>query len=239
MTQQQKLEPLPKTQPPARPTKNLYEPYVTPVWFWVSLRTFARFVFFFILRVKLVGRENVPTTGPFIIAANHLSWTDIPLVPAYMSQQVVYLAKEESFLGRLGWLVRFLGAVPVKRGEADRQLLRAADEQLKKGKILVIFPEGTRSKTQSMNEAHAGIGLIALRAGVPVLPVAVAGSEHTFKRFRPRVTVTYGKLMLLQPKEKKITKEDINHATETVMQHIAEMLPLSYRGIYGESEPPD
>lgn len=216
-----------------RAEKNLYEPYVTPAWLWHGLRGFARCVFFLILNVKLVGHQNVPKKGPFIIAANHLSWTDVPLVPAYLGAQVIYLAKEELFLGKLGWLVRFMGAIPVKRGEADRQLLRASDDLLKRGKILVIFPEGTRSKTRAMAPAHAGMGMIALRAGVPVVPVAVCGSENSFKRFRPRVTITYGEPLILEPKGKKVTKEDIKEATETTMRRIAEMLPVSYRGVYG------
>lgn len=214
--------------------KNLYEPYVTPAWFWVSLRSAARFVFFLILNVKLIGRKNIPKNGPCIIASNHLHWTDVPLVPAYLSRQVVYLAKEELFMGRIGWLVRLLGAIPVKRGEADRQLLRASDELLKRGKVLVIFPEGHRSDNHQLIPAHAGMGVIALRAGVPVVPVAVCGTEHVFKKFRPRITISYGEPVILKPKGAKITKEDIQGATETIMRHIAAMLPPAYRGVYGD-----
>jgi 1-acyl-sn-glycerol-3-phosphate acyltransferase len=225
------------TSAPARPAKapkNLYEPYVTPAWFWVSLRTFARFIFLLILNVKLIGHKNVPKNGPYFIVSNHLSWTDVPLVPAYLSPQVIYIAKEELFMSKLGWLVRFLGAIPVKRGEADRQLLRASDELLKRGKVVVIFPEGTRSKTRQMAQAHAGMGMIALRAGVPVIPVAIQGSESSFKKFRPRVTITYGEPMLLKPKGAKITKDDVREATDTVMRRVASMLDPNYRGVYGD-----
>lgn len=219
---------------PAKPAKNLYEPYVTPAWFWVSLRTAARVIFFLILNIKLVGRQNVPKKGPFIIAANHLHWTDVPLMPAYLNSRVVYIAKEELFSGKMGWLVRLLGAIPVRRGEADRQLLRASDDLLKRGRILVIFPEGHRSDNHQLIPAHAGLGMIALRAGVPVVPVAVCGSEHALKKFRPRITITYGEPMILRPKGSKITKGDISEATETVMRRIAEMLPPAYRGVYGD-----
>jgi 1-acyl-sn-glycerol-3-phosphate acyltransferase len=223
---------------PSRPPKNLYEPYVTPAWFWVSLRAFARFVFFLLLNIQIKGRQHVPQSGPYIIASNHLSWTDIPLVPAYLSTQVVYVAKEELFKGKMNWLVRFLGAIPVKRGEADRQLLRAADDLLKRGKVLIIFPEGHRSETRQMIPANAGVGMIALRAGVPIVPVAVCGSEYALKKFRPRVTITYGEPLILQPKGPKITKEDITAATNTTMQRIAAMLPSSYRGVYGTEPAP-
>ena len=223
---------------PLKPAKNLYEPYATPAWFWVSLRAFARFVFFLLLNIKITGRNNVPKQGPYIIASNHLAWTDIPLVPSYLSSQVIYLAKEELFEGKWGWLIRFLGAIPVKRGEADRQLLRASDDLLKRGKILIIFPEGHRSETRQMIAGNAGVGMIALRAGVPVVPVAVCGSEYALKKFRPRVTITYGEPLVLQPKGAKITKDDITVSTETVMRRIAEMLPPSYRGVYGTEQAP-
>src|SRR5215472_14075397 len=92
----------PKREKAAKSEKNLYEPYVTPAWFWVSLRAVARFIFFLFLNVKLKGRHHVPKNGPYIIASNHLNWTDVPLVPCYLSPQVVYIAKEELFLGKMG-----------------------------------------------------------------------------------------------------------------------------------------
>jgi len=220
--------------PQAASEKNLYEPYSTPRIGWEAIRWLARFLFFTVLSVHLKGRENVPSKGPFIIASNHLSWTDVPLVPAYLPGKAIYMAKEEAFYSKVGWLVRFLGAFPVKRGEGDRQAIRAADEQLKAGKVLVIFPEGTRSRTHKMAKAHAGLGMIALRSGVPVVPVAVWGSENFLKKFRPRVTITYGEPMILKPRGRKITREDIDEATDQVMRKIASMLPPEYRGVYGE-----
>jgi 1-acyl-sn-glycerol-3-phosphate acyltransferase len=182
--------------------------------------------------VHTSGRENIPAKGPFIVASNHLSWWDVPLVPAYMQRKVVYMAKEELFNGRLSWLVRFLGAFPVKRGEADRQSLRAADTLLKAGKVLIIFPEGTRSKIQRMAKGHVGLGMIALRSDVPVLPVAIWGSEKILKAWRPRVNIVYGEPMILAPKGEKMTREDIEEATDAVMRRIASMMPVEYRGVY-------
>ncbi|MBO0792293.1 MAG: 1-acyl-sn-glycerol-3-phosphate acyltransferase, partial [Ktedonobacteraceae bacterium] len=121
---------------------------------------------------------------------------------------------------------------PVKRGEGDRQSLRAADDLLKRGKVLVIFPEGTRSKVHALGKGHAGLGMIALRSGAPVIPVAIYGSERVFKSFRPEVTITYGKPIVFKPKGAKITREDINNATEEIMHQIAAMLPERYRGVY-------
>ena len=217
-----------------KPEKNLYEPYPTPRIFYEALRGFLIIAFSLVARVRLRKRYNIPRKGPYIIAANHLSWTDIPLLPLYVPGKVVYMAKEEAFHSKVGWLVRFLGAFPVKRGEADRQSLRAAETQLKNGKVFAIFAEGTRSKTHTMKKAQAGLGLIALRTGVPVLPVAIWGGENALKMFGAEVTISYGEPIVLKPKGNRITREDIDNATDEVMHRIAAMLPPQYRGVYGD-----
>ena len=214
--------------------KNLYEPYRMPMILWRLIRLVVRIIVAIIFDVHTVGRQNVPETGPLIIASNHLSWADVPLIPAFLKRRVVYMAKEETFMSKGGWFVRFLGAFPVKRGEADRQSLRAAENQLKTGRILSIFPEGTRSKLHTLGQAHAGLGMIALRSGAPVLPVAIYGSEKSFTQFRPRITIIFGEPMILTPKGKKVTREDIDQSTEQVMLLISSMLPPEYRGVYAE-----
>lgn len=218
-----------------KPQKNLYEPYSTPRISYELTRFIIRAILFLTSRVHLRKRYNIPRHGPYIIAANHLSWLDIPMVPAYVPGKVVYMAKEESFRSKVGWLVRFLGAFPVKRGEGDRQAIRTANELLKKEKVLAIFPEGTRSKTRTMAKGHAGLGMIALRSGVPVLPVAIWGSENALKKFGADVTICYGEPVVFKPQGTKVTREEIESTTEDVMRRIAAMLPDRYRGVYGEA----
>jgi 1-acyl-sn-glycerol-3-phosphate acyltransferase len=234
MKQEQQEKPV--VAKPARREINYYEPYITPPFLYHALRFMLMIILHTAARIRVRGLYNVPTSGAFIIASNHLSWTDIVLVPLHMHRKFVYMAKEEYFNNpKMRWLVRFMGSFPVRRGEGDRQALRTGEEQLKKGNILGIYPEGTRSRTHMMAKAHAGMGMIALRTGVPVVPTAIWGSEHVFNQFRPHVTVCYGQPIVLKPKGKKITREDIDEATETVMRKIAEMLPPAYRGYYGES----
>ena len=212
---------------------NLYEPYVTPRILYELIRWGIAFpLLSLVAHIRLKGRYNIPKHGPFLIAANHLAWTDIPLVPLLLPGKVVYMAKEEYFNSRIAWLVRFMGSFPVKRGEGDRQALRTAEEQLKKGNVVVLFPEGTRSKTKTMAKGHAGLGMIALRSGVPVIPVAIWGSEKVLKEFGPRVTISYGEPIVFKPKGAKMTREDIDNATEQTMRAIAAMLPPEYRGVY-------
>lgn len=231
-----------KQKVPTQATKsalNLYEPYVTPPLLYHALRVVIMLIIMITTRLSVRGLYNVPRKGPFVLAANHLAWTDIPLIPLYLPFKVVYMAKEEYFSSKLAWLVRFMGAFPVKRGEGDRQALRTSEGQLKKGNVIVVFPEGTRSKTRTMARAHAGLGMIALRSGVPVVPVAVWGSENVLKKFGARVTICYGEPIVLKPKGPKITREDIDEATETVMRTIASMLPPQYRGVYNSSPSSD
>jgi 1-acyl-sn-glycerol-3-phosphate acyltransferase len=217
-----------------KPEKNLYEPYSTPRILYEAIRFFAIAAFSLVARIRLRKRYNLPRKGPYIVASNHLSWTDIPLIPLFIPGKVVYMAKEESFYSKVGWLVRFLGAFPVKRGEADRQAIRAADTQLKKGKVFMIFPEGTRSKTHTMAKGYAGLGMIALRSQVPVVPVAIWGSEKALRKFGAEINIVYGEPFVLKPKGNKITREDIDNATEEVMHRIAAMLPPQYRGVYSD-----
>ncbi len=222
---------------PAKPQKNLYEPYNTPPVLYHALRWVTTLIVAVALHLRVFGLRNAPARGAFIIASNHLAWADIPLVAVRLHRKVVYMAKEEYFTSRIAWVVRLLGAFPVKRGEVDRQALHTAEEQLKKGNILVMFPEGTRSRTRTMAKGHAGLGLIALRTGVPVVPVAIWGSEKVFKEFRPRVTICYGNPMVFKPRGAKITREDIDETTDQVMRSIASMLPPEYRGVYAEQSP--
>jgi 1-acyl-sn-glycerol-3-phosphate acyltransferase len=222
---------------PAKPQKNLYEPYNTPPVLYHALRWVTTLIVAIALHLRVFGLRNAPARGAFIIASNHLAWADIPLVAVRLHRKVVYMAKEEYFTSRIAWVVRLLGAFPVKRGEGDRQALHTAEEQLKKGNILVMFPEGTRSRTRTMAKGHAGLGLIALRTGAPVVPVAIWGSEKVFKEFRPRVTICYGNPMVFKPRGAKITREDIDETTDQVMRSIASMLPPEYRGVYAEQSP--
>jgi 1-acyl-sn-glycerol-3-phosphate acyltransferase len=222
---------------PAKPQKNLYEPYNTPPVLYHALRWVTTLIVAVALHLRVFGLRNVQARGAFIIASNHLAWADIPLIPVRLHRKVVYMAKEEYFSSRIAWAVRLLGAFPVKRGEGDRQALHTAEEQLKKGNILVMFPEGTRSRTRTLAKGHAGLGMIALRTGVPVVPVAIWGSEKVSKEFRPRVTICYGNPIVFKPRGAKITREDIDETTDQVMRSIAAMLPPEYRGVYAEQPP--
>ena len=192
-------------------------------------------------KFEVVGRENVPMEGGIIVASNHLNNADPPFLARALGRPPIFMAKKEMVDKRVrGALFRAWGTFPVRRGEADRAALRAAEDVLRRGEVLLMFPEGTRSRTGSMNHAHPGTGLIALRTGAPILPIAITGTErirwpHFFLRPRSvrRVRVVIGDPFTLPPVE-RITTESARDATEQIMRHIAALLPPEYRGVYGE-----
>lgn len=201
-------------------------------------RLIARAVIPLIANLRTEGLENVPAAGGAILAPNHISWADIPLLSFPIKRVTHYMAKIEIFrVPVLGAYVRRLGAFPVRRGEGDREALRTAERVLSEGKLVVIFPEGHRSEGRALIEAHQGVALIAMRAGVPVIPIAISGTERTFRDWnyafrRPTVTIRYGEPYVLESTGGKRSSADLKRHTDEIMRRIATMLPPSYRGVY-------
>jgi len=192
-------------------------------------------------RREVRGRDNVPTEGPLIVVANHLSIADPPVLSASLQRRIVYMAKEESFRHPIeGPLVRGFRAFPVRRGQLDRQALRSAQQVLREGLALGMFPEGTRSRTAQLQQGNHGTALIALRSGAPLLPVALTGTEKVLgPRLllgRLRITVSVGKPFSLPPVDGRLTKAQLASATELIMARLAELLPESYKGVYADRE---
>ena len=155
--------------------------------------------------VKVEGKENIPQDTGFIIASNHRSFADPPLVAVTSKcSKFSFVAKEELFKNPLfGWLIRKLGAFPVVRGKGDMKVISDAVERLEEGRILVIFPEGTRSKDGKLGRGKTGVALIAAKSKAVVVPTAVVFEGKL--RFRKKVTVKFGKP--IQPEEIAVGEE--------------------------------
>jgi 1-acyl-sn-glycerol-3-phosphate acyltransferase len=158
---------------------------------WEFLRLIERLLF----GMRIFGDERVPLEGGVIVASNHISYNDPPMVGSAVPRELHFLAKEELFRNPVfGALIRSYNAMPVKRAAGDVGALRKAVRLLKEGKAMIMFPEGTRSLSGKFLKPKPGVGMIASMAGVPVVPAYVAGTNHlgaAFWRKRP-VVVRFG-----------------------------------------------
>jgi 1-acyl-sn-glycerol-3-phosphate acyltransferase len=133
-------------------------------------------------RIRLEGEEHVPERGPAILASNHRSNMDPVLLASAIRRPVAFMAKAELFVAPLGWILRWIGQFPVRRGGIDREALRRTDAILARGSILGLFPEGTRGDG-NFSAVHPGLAYIVVRQRCPVLPVAIFGTERVRRRF--------------------------------------------------------
>lgn len=140
-------------------------------------------------RLQRIGAEHLPRSGPLILAANHRSFLDPFVIGALTRRPVYYVAKRELFAHRLqAWLLNGLGAFPIDRGAGDEDAMATARAILARGDCVVIFPEGTRTRSGPLRAPHRGVGRLALQSGARVVPVAVIGTEDVRRglRIRPR-----------------------------------------------------
>lgn len=185
------------------------------------------------------GRENVPREGALIVASNHLSNGDPPILTVAVPRRIAWMTKAEWFKTPvIGPLFRLAGMIPVRRFEADLQALRQAQNLLREGGVLAMFPEGTRGGDKGLRAGELGTALIALRSGTPIVPIAIWGTEHVklprdFFR-HTRAHVRFGKPFTLEASE-RITRDDVARGTETIMREIAALLPQRYRGAYRDA----
>ena len=206
-------------------------------WFYYVSRLMVRILLFLLTRRQVRGKGNIPNRGPLLVVANHLSLADPPLLNISLEREVRFMAKAKLFRFRvLSYFMRSLGAFPVHRGRSDREALRQAEQVLTQGSILIIFPEGMRSRRAQLQHSFSGPALIALRSGVPVLPVGITGTEKLSRQawllLRPRITVNIGTPFYLTPVSGRLTKTKLNELTKQIMEHVAELLPEKYRGTY-------
>ncbi len=181
-------------------------------------------------RWKVMGRDNIPTEGGALLCGNHVSYIDPPALGAGATRPVRFMAKSELFrIPVLGFLIRSAGAFPVKRGTADRGALRKAVELLQDGELVGMFPEGARSFDGKLKDPEMGTGLIALRAQVPVIPVALVNTEkllrpHSFFLRFSRVKVVYGEPVPLADLYGKSGRDAFEEAGRRIMRAVGEML---------------
>lgn len=187
------------------------------------IRAVLNFIFFGIYGLHVEGRENVPEKGAIIVAPNHKSDWDPPLIGVAFKIRIIhYMAKEELFKNPVfGWVLRQFGTFPVKRGTVDRTAIRQAMKELKAGNSLGIFPEGTRIRKEGLGRFHSGMASLALMTGTPVIPVAVIGSRDMPKRKGP-LAVLIGKPVPVE--KQRATDEKVAELNDIVKGKIQELM---------------
>lgn len=207
------------------------------------MRPFFRMLFLVLGRVQVTGEENVPRRQAYIVAMNHISIFDPPLVVAFWPEALEVVGASDVFEKKgQGLLLKMYGVIPVHRGDYDRVLLDKVLSVLRMGRPLMIAPEGGRSHVPAMRHAKPGIGYIIEHSGVPVVPVGLVGTTDDFwqrsrRGEKPLLEMRIGKRIQFPPVaakggERRAVRQKY---ADLVMSHIAGLLPPEYRGVYAES----
>lgn len=206
-----------------------------------AIRFFFKVVIYLIIKLKVEGLEFIPKEGGYIIATNHLSVLDPPLVYLLLNRDDVtaLVAKKHQKNPLFRWVVNIIGGIWLNREEADARAIRAATQHLNSGGVLGISPEGTRSPTRALIQPKTGASYLADRARAIIVPVAIMGTEEAFSRLftfrRIPVTVRFGEPFTLPPIDRKERDEGLRRNTDEIMSRIAVLLPPEYQGVYADN----
>ena len=202
-------------------------------------RVFFRNLFRLLSRVQVSGTENIPEEGAYVIAVNHVSIFEPPLITSFWPHSIEVAGAVEILEQPIqSQIMRLYGTIPVHRGRFDRQSLDAMVGRLKAGRPVLIFPEGTRSRKPGLQQASTGAAYIASKARASVLPVGIAGTailaDEIRKFRRTQLMMSVGEMIRLPeiPWRSAERKEILHLQMERIMYAIADLLPRAYRGIY-------
>lgn len=191
---------------------------------------------------KVEGRENVPSTGPLILVANHVHVLDPLFLILRFPRWIIFVAKEELFRSPFfkPWLL-WAGSLSIRRSgkvSEKQQVLSKAQDALRRGLVLGMFPEGGRSREGKLRKSKPGSAVIASRTSAPLLPVAIIGTDKikgiSWLWKRPRIIVRIGKTFRLPPSSGTMSKSQMQLLTTQLMKEIAALLPPEYQGVYRE-----
>jgi 1-acyl-sn-glycerol-3-phosphate acyltransferase len=195
-------------------------------WTYAFVRILISLPTLLIYRVKAIGVENVPKSGPLLLAPNHFSQMDHFFIGLYLRRKVRFMAKSQMFGPPvLTYIYKHGGVFPVRRGHHDEESIKTAMTILGQGEMLLVYCEGGRSRSGKLGEVKPGIGRIALESKVTVVPVAIQGSEtvRRWKRFRfPKVTVQFGEPVSF-PTEEAPSRERQLEVAEQIFAPVREM----------------
>jgi len=206
-----------------------------------TLRSIVRFIMSMVTEIEVHGLEQVPS-GNYIIASNHLGRLDTAVLICVIDREDIIMAIAEKYKNHplYGAFGRSINGIWLNRFEADYSALRQILARMEQGGILAIAPEGTRSKTEALQEGKMGVAFLAAKSGYPILPVGLTGTEdrrviENLKHFRrSKITVHAGDWLEVHLPTGKGREQAMHAATDEIMCRIAALLPESYRGVYAE-----
>lgn len=187
------------------------------------LYSVAKFFFhlYYVLfyRVKVTGRENIPTSGSILLYANHPSAMDVFFIAVFMKRKIHYMAKVELFKNPiLAFLLKRVGAFPISRGKGDVGSVKTVFKLLQHGKVVGVFPEGTRTPKKDPSKRKAGAAMLALHSNTPILPVGIKWNKRWFSM----IELVFGESFTIPSKQEgeHTSKEELLEATNKIMDKI-------------------
>jgi 1-acyl-sn-glycerol-3-phosphate acyltransferase len=194
------------------------------------------------LNITVYGEENVPNSqfSGIIVASNHIGVFDVPLVYNFINRDDIILLVAEKYQKYVWarWFAKQLNIIWVDRFNADFNALRVAFKRLRRGGVMVLAPEGTRSQSGALLEGRPGASYLATKANVPIIPVALMGTEDWLVKSqitrlrRSKVIIKVGKPFTLPPIKGEYRENSLQDHTDEIMLRIAALLPPAYRGVY-------
>jgi 1-acyl-sn-glycerol-3-phosphate acyltransferase len=195
-------------------------------WTYALARIILTIPTLLLWRVRAIGLENVPKQGPLVLAPNHFSQMDHFFVGVYLRRKIRFMAKSQLFGPPvLTYIYKHGGVFPIRRGHQDEEAFETVRQLLDQGEMLLVYAEGGRMRSQQLGEPKPGIGRIALESGVPIVPVAIKGSERArqWKRLRfPQVTVQFGEPLSFAVEDSPTRERQLRTATE-VFKRVRDM----------------
>jgi 1-acyl-sn-glycerol-3-phosphate acyltransferase len=203
------------------------------LWVWRIGFPIVRALAAFLAPWRLEGAENIPPTGGYILVANHINWKDPPWIEFALGHAIRYMGKRELFeTPVIGFLLRAIGAFPVRRGEADRGALRMALNVIAAGQPLGFFAEGHRSESGQLIRGHPGVAYIAQRSNAPIIPLAVSGTRRarlgTF--WRRDIVIRIGAPFRVS--DLAVNADDPQALADAIKRRVAALMPPEQRGVY-------
>lgn len=225
------------------------EAYSVPFRYRLSrpaIKALFRLIFHVLGVITIIGKEHIPYGKPYVVAMNHISIFDPPLIGAFWPEHLEIVGASDVFeKPGQGEVLKIYGVIPVHRGEYDRALMQRVIAAIKSGHPLLIAPEGGRSHITAMRVAQPGVAYIVEKTEAPVLPVGIVGTTDDFwqrakRGERPHLEIRIGKPIDLPMITEKgaARREARQHNADLVMQYVAGLLPEDYRGVYADSAIP-